>query len=336
MKRWQPNPFLTKCGIDLATKDVLTVEYFFQMGISDVHAVKLLFVQNLEVKQRRKNLVFIRTKKVKGEIYLYLVRSKWDAEKSSSRQEIIKYLGNAQAVTTEDIPIDFRNDPKIIAFLSSNIGKTVKQKEELMNKLRKEVFECLTNGQRDEIITIYETFTRSSTVEAFVEKILKPVMYEIGELWEAGKLSVASEHIASNIAHDLAKFIGGQISRSDGRGKILVCTPPGEEHNLGCSLIESFLQSKRYSVFNLSPSAPAESIINFIGDNKPDLVLVSITLDDNIKPGQRFVKKISEKYDIPVLVGGLALENKKAKFDGITIQENSLAEIYNEVRTQLS
>lgn len=311
------------------------MEYFFQMGISDVHVVKQPLELKPEVRGRR-ILVYLRTKKVRGENYLYLVRSVWDAKKSTSRQEIIKYLGNASNVTPEDIPKDFRSDPKVTAFLSTNIGKTVKQKEELMNKLRKKVFECLTNGQRDEMIKIYETFTRSSSVEEFFEKILRPVMYEIGVLWAENKLGVAAEHIASNIVHDLVKIIGGEISRADGRGKILVCTPPGEEHNLGCNILESFLQSKRYDVFNLSPSAPTESIIDFIGDSKPDIVLVSISLEENIKPGQRFVKKIVEKYDIPVLVGGSALENTKAKFDGLTIQDNSLSKIYNEVRTQLS
>jgi MerR family transcriptional regulator, light-induced transcriptional regulator len=320
----------------LATKDVPIVEYFFQMVKQDAHVAKQHSGQKLEEKERRIVLVFIRTKKVKGENYLYLVRSVWDAKKSTSRQEIIKYLGNAATATSKDIPIDFQNDPKITAFLSSNLGKTVKQKEELTNKLKKKVFECLTNGQRDEVIKIYQVFTKSSSVDEFIEKILRPVMYQVGDLWAANKLSVASEHIASNIAHDLVKFIGGQISKENGRGKILICTPPGEEHNLGCNIIESFLKSKRYNIFNLSPSAPTESIINFIEDNKPDMVLVSITLEDNIKPGQRFVKQISEKFDLPVIIGGLALENNKNKFNGIVTQENSLSKIYNEVRTQLS
>lgn len=281
-------------------------------------------------------MVFIRTKKVKGENYLYLVRSIWDSKKSSSRQEIIKYLGNAANVIPEDIPVDYRDDPKIVAFLSTNIGKTVKQKEELLDNLKKKVFDCLTNAKRDEVIKIYETFTKSSTVEDFLEKILRPVMYEVGDLWASKKLSVASEHIASNIAHDLIKIIGDRISRVDGRGKILVCTPPGEEHNLGCNMLESYLQSKRYKVFNLSPNAPSEDVLEFIGDKKPDLVLVSITLEDNIKSGQRFVKKIVEKYDVPVLVGGLAIVNKNQKFNGMAIQENSLSKIYNIVRTEIS
>lgn len=281
-------------------------------------------------------MVFIRTKKVKGENYLYLVRSKWDAKRSTSRQEIIKYLGNAQAVTPDDIPIDYRNDPKITAFLSTNIGKSAKERDDVIKQLRKEILNNLIDGERDAVFKIYEIFTKGATPVDFFDKILKPVMYEVGDLWAANKLSVASEHIASNIAHDLVKIVGERISRSDGRAKILLCTPPGEEHNLGCNILESFLQSKRYKVFNLSPSAPAEDVIDFIRNDKPDLVLVSITLDDNIKPGQRFVKKLTEKYDMPVFVGGLALTDKKTKFDGKVIQEDTLPKIYNLIRTELS
>ena len=302
----------------------------------DVHAVRLPFVPKLEVKERRPILVYIRTKKVKGENYLYLVKSVWDPKKSSSRQEIIKYLGNAATVTPDDIPTDYREDPKISAFLSTNIGKSAKEREEAIKQLRKNFFDALTNGERDEALKIFEAYTKGATVDDFFDKILKPVMYEVGDLWAANKLSVASEHIASNIAHDLVKIIGKKISRVDSRGKILVCTPPGEEHNLGCNVLESFLQSKKYKVFNLSPNAPTEDVLDFIRHNSPDLVLVSITLDENIKPGQRFVKKIADKYDVPVLVGGIALEKTKSKFDGQIIEENSLPKIYSVVRNQIS
>lgn len=278
-------------------------------------------------------MVYIRTKKIKGEDYLYLVRSIWDAKKASSRQEIIKYLGNAQAITLQDIPSDYRTNPKIAAFLSSNVGKSVKQKEILLSQIKKNIFNCLTNGERDEMVKIYEAYTKSSTPDEFLEKILSPVMYEVGNLWAAKKLSVASEHIASNMAHDLVKIIGKQIARPNVREKILICTPHGEEHNLGCNILESFLQSKGYRTFNLSPSAPTESIISFIGDNYPDIILVSITLEENIKAGQRLVKKITEKFDVPIFIGGQALENKNLKFDGTVIQEKSLSKLYNLLRT---
>ena len=281
-------------------------------------------------------MVYIRTKKVKGENYLYLVKSVWDPERSSSRQEIIKYLGNAQGVTPDDIPAEHREDPKIAAFLSTNIGKSAQQREDEIKNLRKNVLDYLTNGERDNTLKVYDAFSKGASPDEFFDKILKPVMYEVGDLWAANKLSVASEHIASNIAHDLVKIIGKQISKQDGRAKILLCTPPGEEHNLGCNILESFLQSKRFKVFNLSPNAPTEDVLDFIKNNKPDLVLVSITLEENIKPGQRFVKKISDEYKIPIMVGGLALEKSNAKFHGAVVLEESLPKIYNLVRAQTS
>lgn len=302
----------------------------------DVPTVKQHYVPRLEEKERKKTLVYIRTKKVKGENYLYLVKSKWDSKRRTSRQEIIKYLGNAQSVTPEDIPTNFREDPKITAFLSTNIGKSAQERADAIKQLCKDVFRCLTNGERDQALKIYETYTKGATPVEFFEKILKPVMYEIGDLWEAKKLNVASEHIASNIAHDLVKIIGERISKADGRAKILVCTTPGEEHNLGCNILESFLQSKRYKIFNLSPNAPTEDVVDFIRNDKPDLILVSITLDENIRPGQRFVKKLSEKYKIPIFIGGLALKNSNAKFYATVIYDDSLEKIYNLIRTQLS
>ena len=50
-------------------------------------------------------MVYIRAKKVKSDQYLYLVKSIWDSKRSTSKQEIVKYLGKASDVIKDDIPI---------------------------------------------------------------------------------------------------------------------------------------------------------------------------------------------------------------------------------------
>jgi len=62
-------------------------------------------------------MVYLRKKKVKGVDYLYLVKSTWDKERKTSRQETIKYLGESTSVTRDDIPAEFREDAKINSFL---------------------------------------------------------------------------------------------------------------------------------------------------------------------------------------------------------------------------
>jgi MerR family transcriptional regulator, light-induced transcriptional regulator len=49
-------------------------------------------------------MVYIRNKKVKGIGYAYLVQSVWDPKRNTSRQQTIKYLGNASQITIDDIP----------------------------------------------------------------------------------------------------------------------------------------------------------------------------------------------------------------------------------------
>ena len=269
-------------------------------------------------------MVYLRKKKVKGVDYLYLVKSTWDKERKTSRQKTIKYLGESSSVTREDIPKEFREDAKINSFLLENTPKDRKKREEIIERLRTKLFSSLTEGSVKDTIDIYVAFVANNSLDQFYERIMTPVMAEIGYMWSEGKLSIATEHVASNIAHSLVKVIADENRKSKkDKGRIVLTTPVGEDHNLGCNVLDSFLVSKGFITFNLSPSTPAESLIEFIKTAKPDALIVSITLEDNIRSGQRLVKKIHEVYKkLPIFIGGLAFSEKtKFKFDGKLIIE---------------
>ena len=273
-------------------------------------------------------MVYIRKKNVKNVDYLYLVKSTWDKIQKTSRQETIKYLGAISNVTEEDIPEQYRNDPKIQAFLLENTPKDVKKREKIIEKLQLQVFTCLTEGDLDGAKKIYLAYLNDNSLDKFYENILNPVMERIGTMWSNGILSVATEHVSSNIAHSLVKIIAEEKKGRSLHGKIILTTPVGEEHNLGCSVMESFLLSKGFTTFNLSPSTPAESLLNFIRSITPDAIIISITLPDSIPSGQRLTKKIRAfSKKIPIYVGGQAFKGgSKVKFDANVIDDiNSLA-----------
>ena len=97
-------------------------------------------------------MVYLRKKKVKGVDYLYLVKSLWDKKRKTSKQITIKYLGESKSVTRDDIPIEFRDDPKINSFLLENTPKDRKNREEILKKLQVQLFSCLlyTSDAADE------------------------------------------------------------------------------------------------------------------------------------------------------------------------------------------
>ena len=140
-------------------------------------------------------MVYLRKKKVKGVDYLYLVKSTWDKERKTSRQETIKYLGESTSVTRDDIPAEFREDAKINSFLLQNTPKDREKREKLIEQLRTKLFSSLTEGSLKDTMEIYTAFVSGNTLDQCYERIMTPVMSEIGYLWSEGKLSVSYTHL---------------------------------------------------------------------------------------------------------------------------------------------
>jgi methanogenic corrinoid protein MtbC1 len=273
-------------------------------------------------------MVYIRAKRVKGTQYGYLVESIWDPKKKTSRQITLKYLGKLDSITLDDLPEKYRNDQKITAFLTSHNPTNIKEKEKLLKELRRDAFNYLTNGDLESLLNLYDTYASSFELVEFYENILKHVMYQIGDMWKKKQLAIAAEHVASNVAHSFVNILSERFVRPATKQKILICTPPGESHNLGCNILESYITSRGFKVFNISPEVPTEEIIRFIKENPPDIVLISITLEDNIPSAKRLVGKIREKFKKPIFVGGHALLDKKNHgFDATEAQDLKMPEL---------
>jgi len=279
-------------------------------------------------------MVYIRSKKVKSDQYLYLVKSVWDSKKKTSKQEIVKYLGKASEVVKDDIPVEYRDNPKVLSVLASYNPKDIKKREQSTKKSKQQLYKKLTEGNIEECVKIYQDYTKIFNPADFFDKILKQVMYDIGEDWANNTISIATEHVASNIAQTLVKIIMDSVSGSANKKKILICVPVGEEHHLGCDVLETYLSIRGFKVYNMGTSMPTESIISFIDNNKPDIIFVSITLPDNILAGQRMVRKINEESNIPILIGGYAMQSEKIpKFNGKIISESNLEELPKIIRS---
>jgi methanogenic corrinoid protein MtbC1 len=263
-------------------------------------------------------MVYIRNKKVKEIDYAYLVQSVWDQKRNISRQHTIKYLGKASQVTIDDIPEEYRNDTKILAFVSA-FSSYHEERKELISKIQEEIFVLLNNCNVKGLVDIYEKYSRLFSLSDFYDKFLKPVMYRIGDLWQKGQLDVATEHASTNTAISLIKIINERIitartrpQESSSQYKAVICTPDGELHGLACNMIESLLLNNGFKVYNISTSIPTDEGTKYIHDVRPDIVFISVTLSENIMSAQRLIQQIQTKYNnkLPVVVGGSAFNNR--------------------------
>jgi MerR family transcriptional regulator, light-induced transcriptional regulator len=261
-------------------------------------------------------MVYIRTKKVKGIDYTYLVQSVWDPKRKISKQHTIKYLGKASQITIDDIPEEYRSDTKILAFISA-FSTHQEERKELISKIQEEMFALLNDCNINGLVNIYEKYSRLFGLTEFYDKLLKSAMYRIGDLWQKGQLDVATEHASTNTAIGLIKIINERIitarTKESSQYKAVICTPDGELHGLACNMIEFLLLKKGLKVYNISTSIPTDHIVEYIDDLQPDIVFVSITLAENIRSAERLIQQIHAKYGknnkLSVIVGGSAFNN---------------------------
>jgi MerR family transcriptional regulator, light-induced transcriptional regulator len=263
-------------------------------------------------------MVYIRNKKVKGTDYAYLVQSIWDSKRNMSRQQTIKYLGKASQITIDDIPEEYRDDTKILAFVSA-FSSYQQERKILVSRIQEQMFALLADCNVNGLVDVYEKYSRLFGLTEFYDKLLKPVMHRIGDLWQQDKLDVATEHASTNTAISLIKIINERITartrvaQTSSQYKAVICTPDGELHGLASNMIESLLLNKGFKVYNISTSIPADYIVEYIRDLQPDIVFISITLVENIKSAERLIQQIHAKYNnnkkLPVVVGGYAFNN---------------------------
>ncbi|MGI9011565.1 MAG: cobalamin B12-binding domain-containing protein [Nitrososphaeraceae archaeon] len=258
-------------------------------------------------------MVYIRIKKIKNIDYAYLVESKWNKEKHTSQQIIKQYLGPVSHININKIPEDYRNESTILKFLSSHnldFSQSIKYNESLQEQLYKK----LKNYAINDLIKLYNEYTKTNYLLLdFYEKLLIPVLYKIGNQWENGEIDVATEHVCSNAVNNLIDLINQkntkQVFKSYEYTKsIVLCTPEGELHSIGCKIIESLLLEKGYEVYNITSSLPTNSIKSYLNNIKFGLLLISVTLEENLDSVIRFVKEIRNSCNIPIIVGGHAIK----------------------------
>ena len=91
-------------------------------------------------------MAYLRVKSIRGQKYLYLVKSAWDAKKKTSKQTIIKYLGIESNVSINDIPNDYRDSQKISDYFMNLKYFQHTVQTEITQKLQKDLLSSFKNG----------------------------------------------------------------------------------------------------------------------------------------------------------------------------------------------
>jgi MerR family transcriptional regulator, light-induced transcriptional regulator len=108
-------------------------------------------------------------------------------------------------------------------------------------------------------IAIREAMDASLGTSEIDERVITPAMWLVGELWERGEISVADEHIATEITVRVLALQreAQRVVQSRGGRRVMLATPAGELHVVALRMVENLLRGAGYEVVMLGADVPA-------------------------------------------------------------------------------
>ena len=110
----------------------------------------------------------------------------------------------------------------------------------------------------------------------FLEKVIAPLMREIGKQWRAGTLRIAHEHLATAVVRTLLGNICRGFNISAAMPSLVMATPRDQFHEIGALIAGMTAASHGWQVIYLGPNLPAEEIVRCTVENSAKAIGLSI------------------------------------------------------------
>ncbi|MCB2198651.1 cobalamin-dependent protein [bacterium] len=153
---------------------------------------------------------------------------------------------------------------------------------------------------------VLDAADRGLTLPEIYLNVLEPVQYEIGRLWEIGKVGVADEHYASGITHLVMAQLYLRFVSLEPKKRTVVCAATDDQHELGIRMVADLFEYDGWTAVFLGARTPVEDVISAVQRYEADLLAVSATLYTSILRIRDMLKRLkaSEHASIPVIAGG--------------------------------
>jgi methanogenic corrinoid protein MtbC1 len=175
--------------------------------------------------------------------------------------------------------------------------------------VQNEFLNALILGNRLKSYEFIDNLLKENTlIEDIYEKSIKKSLYQLGELWECGKISVATEHLASAIVEaDLNDLYLRRVSTKRINKTVIVSCVENEFHQIGAKMVCDIFEINGWNTYFLGSNVPIIDLIDFIKNTHPDLVAISLSVYHNLKILENLLESIVIDYPkLNILVGGQA------------------------------
>ena len=169
--------------------------------------------------------------------------------------------------------------------------------------------EALLIGDRRRCREQFETWLAAGTpVRTIYQDLVQRSLYEVGALWEQGRVSVATEHLATAITESLLNLVYPWLFSQPhlGRSAVVTCAA-NEYHQIGGKMVADLFELNGWRGYFLGANTPVRDVKALIAEKQPDVVALSVAVAFSLDTLINAAAEIRAAFpDIPILVGGQA------------------------------
>lgn len=166
----------------------------------------------------------------------------------------------------------------------------------------------------ERVEAIYNEATSLYPLDMVTERLIEPVLNDLGSGWQARDTGIAEEHF---YASWLRNRLGARFHHAAGQAngaRILCACLPGSHHEIGLMLFAISALTRNYRVLYLGANLPLESIPAVIERSGSRCVVLSsqVVVDGAV---QRQLAGLLSRIKVPLLLGGSGSERPLPLFE---------------------
>lgn len=144
-------------------------------------------------------------------------------------------------------------------------------------------------------------------IKALYTELFGVSLCEVGELWQANRISVATEHLATAVTENvMSQVVAPSLFGHEptGRSMIVACVA-NEFHQIGGRMVADIAEMKGWDTWFLGANTPLPGLLAMIEEKRPDVVAFSTAVYFNLPHLRSAIEALHVQHpEIPIWLGG--------------------------------
>lgn len=172
---------------------------------------------------------------------------------------------------------------------------------------------------------------------ALLEEGFVPAITEVGRLFEEEEIYLPELMLAAEAMKGAAAICNEAIPKEKAtrRGRIVIGTVEGDIHDIGKSIVESFLSANGFEVYDLGREVPTVRFIEKAVEMEADVIATSALLTTTMGAQKELEEELRKRFlrdKFKTIVGGAPVDQKWADMIGADAYAEDAAEAVQKIR----